>query len=62
MRLGLLVPREWSHPSKEFLADWYGRIGYKVVRTGPVEETHPHLAPLLATPCDFLTHEKNLRA
>jgi ribosomal protein S18 acetylase RimI-like enzyme/NTP pyrophosphatase (non-canonical NTP hydrolase) len=62
MRLELLTPREWSHPSKEFLAGWYGRLGYRKVRTGTVEETYPDLAPLLATPCDFVTYEKDLRA
>jgi ribosomal protein S18 acetylase RimI-like enzyme len=62
MQLELLVPREWSHPSKEFLADWYNRIGYKVVRTGTIDEAYPNLAPLLATPCDFVTYQKDLRA
>jgi GNAT superfamily N-acetyltransferase len=60
MQLELLVPREWQHPSKEFLKAWYGRIGYRVVRSGSMEESHPHLAPLLATPCDLLGYEKAL--
>jgi len=61
MRLELLVPRPWKHPSKEFLARWYGRIGYRVVRTGPVEEFHPSLSPLLATPCEFVIYHKDIR-
>lgn len=61
MQLELLVPREWSHPSKVFLADWYGRIGYQVVRTGTIDEAYPKLAPLLATPCDFLIYLKDLK-
>jgi GNAT superfamily N-acetyltransferase len=60
MQLELLVPREWSHPTKEFLRDWYTRIGYRVVRTGHIEESYPHLASLLATPCDFLIFHKPL--
>lgn len=60
MRLELLVPREWSHPSKEFLAGWYGRIGYRPVRTGTIEDAHPHLAAWLATPCDVVVYEKPL--
>jgi GNAT superfamily N-acetyltransferase len=51
MQLELLVPRDWSHPSKEFLKGWYGRRGYRLVRTTTLDETYPHLAPLLATPC-----------
>jgi ribosomal protein S18 acetylase RimI-like enzyme len=62
MRLELLVPRNWSHPSKEFLAAWYTRMGYRILRTATIEETYPALAPLLATPCDFVIYEKNLAA
>jgi GNAT superfamily N-acetyltransferase len=62
MRLELLVPRERSHPSKEFLSAWYARLGYAVVGKGAMEDSHPHLAPLLATPCDVMIYEKDLRA
>ncbi|SEP01557.1 GNAT family N-acetyltransferase [Amycolatopsis saalfeldensis] len=62
MQLELLVPRDWTHPSKEFLAGWYGRLGYRVVRTSTIDEAYPHLAPLLATPCDFLVYRKDLGA
>jgi GNAT superfamily N-acetyltransferase len=60
MRLELLVPQTWTHPTKRFLHDWYTRIGYRVVRTGHIEEQYPNLAPLLATPCDFVIYHKNL--
>jgi hypothetical protein len=49
------------HPSKEFLKSWYGRLGYRLVRTTKLDDGHPHLAPLLATPCDLEVHEKPLR-
>jgi hypothetical protein len=29
MQLEVLVPRQWSHRSKEFLKAWYTRIGYR---------------------------------
>ncbi len=60
MQLELLVPREWVHPSKEFLDRWYTRIGYRPVRTGAIEEFYPSLAPLLATECDFVIYHKTL--
>ena len=60
MQLEVLVPRQWSHPSKEFLKLWYARIGYHPVGTGQFEKTYPELAPLLATPCDFVIYRKNL--
>ena len=59
MQLEVLVPRQWSHPSKEFLKAWYARIGYRPVRTGQFEKSYPELAPLLATPCDFVIYHKS---
>jgi hypothetical protein len=60
MQLEVLVPREWTHPSKKFVTEWYTRSGYRVTRTGTLEEDYPHLAPLLATPCDFVIYHKDL--
>lgn len=60
MQLEILVPTTWSHPSKEFLLEWYGRIGYVHVHKGNLELDYPHLAPKLATPCDYLIHHKVL--
>ena len=37
MQLELLVPRGWSHPTEQFLATWYTRIGYRVTRTGTID-------------------------
>lgn len=60
MRLELLTPREWAHPSKEFLAAWYTRMGYRSFRRRTVEESYPELAPWLATPCHFVGYRKDL--
>ena len=60
MELEVLVPRDWKHPTKEFLHAWYTRIGYQPVRSGTIDERYPKLAPLLATPCDFVIYHKNL--
>jgi GNAT superfamily N-acetyltransferase len=60
MQLELLAPREWSHPVKEFLRDWYTRIGYRQVRAGRFADAYPALEPRLATPCDFAIYHKTL--
>lgn len=60
MQLEVLVPREWTHPVKEFLHAWYTRIGYSPVHAGTIDETYPQLEPLLATPCDFVIYHKRL--
>ena len=60
MQLELLVPHAGRHPSKEFLAGWYGRIGYQVIATRRFAEAYPRLAPMLAVPCDLLVYEKPL--
>jgi GNAT superfamily N-acetyltransferase len=60
IQLELLVPREWSHPSKEFLKDWYERRGYRVIETRDFGEAYPEVARLLATPCDLQLRQKSL--
>ncbi|WP_372668658.1 GNAT family N-acetyltransferase [Amycolatopsis kentuckyensis] len=60
MQLELLVPREWTHPAKQFLAEWYNRLGYRVTHRADLAVDYPHLAPSLATPCDFLVYRKAL--
>jgi GNAT superfamily N-acetyltransferase len=60
MQLELLVPREWTHPTKVFLDAWYTRMGYRPVRTGRIDDDYPDLAPLLATPCDLVIYRKAL--
>lgn len=60
MQLELLVPQTWAHPVKDFLRDWYTRIGYQVVRTDDFGAAFPELAPRLACPCDFLIFHKEL--
>ena len=60
MRLELLVPRTWRHPTKVFLDGWYRRLGYRVVRRTTLDETYPELVPLLATECELLVYEKTL--
>lgn len=62
IQLELLVPREWQHPANEFLKAWYGRHGYRVVRTATPDQAHPQLAPLLPTPCAFHIYEKGRTA
>jgi GNAT superfamily N-acetyltransferase len=61
-QLELLVPKEWAHREKERLRSWYTRLGYRVVRTAPFGEVAAHLAPHLATPCEFLIFRKRLAA
>ena len=62
MQLEVLFPRDWAHPSKEFLRSWYTRLGYISVRSDPFEESFPQLAPRLATACDFVIFHKALTA
>ena len=60
MQLELLVPTSWQHPSKQFLSEWYSRIGYREVRRGTLGEIYPELEPLLATRCDLVVFRKVL--
>eukprot|EP01135_Chromosphaera_perkinsii_P000259 Nk52_evm28s62 gene=Nk52_evmTU28s62 len=60
MRLELLTPRNWDHPSKEFLKKWYTRLGYKPTHTEPFEKMFAHLVDQLCTDCDFTVWLKRL--
>lgn len=60
MQLELLVPRAFPLASKQFLAGWYTRLGYELVRVGALAEAYPRLAPLLATAADFRIYRKPL--
>ncbi|GID68249.1 GNAT family N-acetyltransferase [Actinoplanes cyaneus] len=60
MRLELLVPREFRLASKEFLHEWYSRLGYRILRVGRLEEQYPQLAPLLAGHADYRVYTKPL--
>jgi len=60
LQIELLKPRNWVQPSKRVMIDWNERAGYKVVRKGAFEDQYPHLAPYLATPCDFIIYEKKI--
>jgi GNAT superfamily N-acetyltransferase len=60
MRLEILTPRHWTHPSKEFLRQWYSRIGYAPQTTEPFESMYPELVPELAAECDFTVWHKSL--
>jgi len=60
MRLELLTPRHWTHPSKEFLKKWYSRMGYKPQAPESFERLHPELVSELATACDFTVWHKSL--
>ena len=60
MRLEILTPRHWTHPSKDFLRQWYTRIGYVPQTTEPFESMYPELVPKLATECDFTVWHKSL--
>ena len=60
MQLELLVPKGWAHPKKDLLRNWYTRLGYRVVRSAPVEEVAAHLESQLAVPCEFLIFRKPL--
>ena len=60
MRLELLEPRNWEHPSKVFLRKWYSRIGYVPDKTEPFEIMHPEKTCALATECNFTVWYKTL--
>jgi GNAT superfamily N-acetyltransferase len=60
LEMELLVPRDWHQPSKQVMAEWMERRGWRVVHKGALEDRYPDLAPRLATTCDFIVYQKPL--
>ncbi len=60
MELKLLEPVEGSHGFKVVLADWYRRLGYRVVSEHSAEDGWPEAADELAVPCKFVVYQKPL--
>ncbi|CAL9323408.1 GNAT family N-acetyltransferase [Streptomyces sp. SudanB66_2053] len=61
LQIELLTPRNLKVASKDFMASWNERDGYEIVGQGSLAEKYPHLAPLLAVPCDFILYRKAIR-
>ncbi|RJQ82020.1 N-acetyltransferase [Pseudonocardiaceae bacterium YIM PH 21723] len=61
LQLELLWPREWTHPEKAFLREWYTRIGFELTRVDDFSADYPSLSTRLATPCDLLIFHKSVR-
>ena len=58
MRLELLTPRDWEHPVKKFLDEWYQRIGYVKGDEANFEDQYAHRVNDLACPCKFTVYLK----
>ena len=60
-RLELLAPRDWTHPFKARLREWYeGRLGYEPMHEADFAADYPRIAPLLACPCTYTVFHKEL--
>ena len=60
MRLELLTPTNWEHPTKEFLKKWYYKLGYTPQEKESFKTLFPESASLLKTDCDFTVWTKTL--
>jgi deazaflavin-dependent oxidoreductase (nitroreductase family) len=60
MELVLLDPTDPAYPGKGRLRAWYEGLGYRFVRSVPIEEVSAHAADELAAPCRWLVFRKPL--
>ena len=57
----LLAPRDWTHPFKARLREWYEcRLGYEPMHEADFAADYPRIAPLLACPCTYTVFHKEL--
>lgn len=61
IQLELLVPESYKHPDKEFLKNWYTRLGYELQTATPYANLYPKQAHLLKMQCFFEIYQKNLQ-
>lgn len=60
IQLELLRPVNYLHPEKEFLKEWYIKLGYQKVSSNSYKSLYPEQAQLLIIPCTFDIYQKNL--
>ncbi len=60
IQLQVLAPQHYKHPHKEFLKDWYARLGYQLAAVQSPECCHPGLNELLAVDCEVSLWKKAL--
>ena len=56
----LLLSLIRTHPEKDFLKKWYGKLGYRQAGRGSVEKRYPHLVKHLNGLSDFEIMQKEL--
>lgn len=56
----LLIARDWVHPGKQRLNEWYERAGYCCVRVEEIGSQYEWLLPMLSCPCQLKVFEKAL--
>ena len=62
MQLRVLSPRGQKHAHKDFLKDWYQKLGYIFQRVERLEELYPMLAADFNGQGDFFVYQKKLVA
>ena len=61
MRLEILSPRDWKHPTKTWLDVWYTqKMGYTKGALEDFTECFPEHAARLKDPCVFTTYHKDI--
>lgn len=60
IRLELLAPKDYVHPFKNRLDQWYTKLKYVKGKTEDFMTAFPQIAPNLAVPCNFTVYIKDL--
>ena len=60
IKLEIFAPRDWEHPLKGILHDWYTKLGYKQGEAKDFAGLYPEEAHLLSCPCKLTEYEKEI--
>ena len=60
MQCEILIPEQPVIPSKPQLQSWYGRLGFNLDHSVPMEKMYPHAVQDLKMPCVLEVYSKSL--
>ncbi len=60
MQLEILSPKDWVHEEKKFLKEWYGKLGYQLVREVNFKDYYPDHSVYMKCELIFSLYRKSL--
>ena len=60
LEIEVLTPKHWTHLQKEFLTQWYTRLGFNFINSFSFEEKYPTHTKFMKCELEFKLYQKTL--